>query len=127
MRRSGEQFGRPIGRFQIVQQYLALAAAEVAAAKAAVAVAIEAAAGEGAEFAVAVAKVRAGQAADATCALAHQIHGAIGFTAEHRLHHFTTRLWSWRDEFGTTAEWAERLGRIVVARGADALWPSITD
>src|SRR5215207_6455601 len=97
------QFGRPISRFQAIQQQLALLAGEVAAAK-----------------------VRVGDAAEMAAAIAHQVHGAIGFTERHTLRHFTLRLWSWRDEFGTESEWALRLGDIVTKRDAEALWPTIT-
>jgi len=54
------------------------------------------------------------------------MHGAIGFTQEHRLHYWTRRLWSWRDEFGNEAFWARRLGGAVAAAGADRLWHGIT-
>jgi len=37
----------------------------------------------------------------------------------------TTRLWAWRDEAGSPAEWADELGRHVLAGGP--LWPAITD
>ena len=77
--------------------------------------------------AVAAAKVRVGEAAGAGAAVAHQVHGAMGFTFEHRLHQFTRRLWSWRDEYGQESEWAIRLGRLVAADGADALWPALTE
>ena len=76
--------------------------------------------------AIASAKVRCGEAANRGAAIAHQVHGAMGFTQEHRLHQFTRRLWSWRDEFGQESEWAIRLGRMVAAAGADKLWPSLT-
>ena len=59
-------------------------------------------------------------------AIAHQTHGAMGFTYEHSLHHATRRLWAWRDEFGNESHWAIMLGRIVAARGADELWPFVT-
>jgi acyl-CoA dehydrogenase len=75
---------------------------------------------------IAIAKVRGGEAAGAGAAIAHQVHGAMGFTYEHSLHHSTRRLWSWREEFGNEAAWATRLGRMVAARGADELWPFIT-
>jgi acyl-CoA dehydrogenase len=55
--------------------------------------------------------------------VAHQAHGAIGFTYEHTLPFNTRRLWSWRAEFGGEAHWAEQLGREMAARGADQLWP----
>ena len=59
-------------------------------------------------------------------AIAHQVHGAMGFTHEHSLHHATRRLWSWREEFGNEAVWAARLGKMVTRHGADGLWPFIT-
>jgi acyl-CoA dehydrogenase len=70
--------------------------------------------------------VIAGDAADAGPRIAHQVHGAIGFTYEHALHFFTRRLWAWRGELGTAEEWARVLGRAVVAAGPDGLWPLVT-
>ncbi|HEX4184558.1 MAG TPA: acyl-CoA dehydrogenase, partial [Stellaceae bacterium] len=66
------------------------------------------------------------EAAGTGAAIAHQVHGAMGFTYEHSLHHATRRLWSWREEFGNEAVWAARLGRMVAQHGADGLWPFIT-
>jgi acyl-CoA dehydrogenase len=124
------QFGRPISRFQAIQQQLALLAGEVAAANAAVEAAVEATELAGtvtdAAFEIAATKVRVGEAAGTAAAIAHQVHGAIGFTKRHTLRHFTLRLWSWRDEFGTESEWASRLGNIFTKRCAEALWPTIT-
>ena len=120
------QFGRPIGRFQAVQQNLAVLAGQTAAATAAAEAAIEAAARDLDSPTVAAAKIRAGEAAGIGAAIAHQMHGAIGFTQEHRLHHSTRRLWSWRDEFGNEAYWAQRLGGAVAAAGADRVWQGIT-
>jgi acyl-CoA dehydrogenase len=125
------QFGRPIAKFQAVQHNLATLAGEVAAAgavadTAAEAIAEDGAASERALRDVAVAKVRVGEAAGNGAAIAHQVHGAMGFTYEHSLHHSTRRLWAWREEFGNETLWAERLGRMIAERGADALWPFIT-
>ncbi len=121
------QFGRPIAKFQAVQHNLATLAGEVAAAGAAADLAAEACAGtELGAAEVAIAKVRAGEAAGTGAAIAHQVHGAMGFTYEHTLHHATRRLWSWREEFGNESVWATRLGRMVAAEGADRLWPFIT-
>ncbi|HEY6175913.1 MAG TPA: acyl-CoA dehydrogenase family protein, partial [Kofleriaceae bacterium] len=71
---------------------------------------------------VASAKIRVGEAAAAGAAIAHQVHGAIGFSTEHPLQHFTRRLWAWRDDFGSESAWAVRLGAEVV-RWGDRLWP----
>lgn len=120
------QFGRPIGRFQAIQQNLAVLAGQAAAAMAAAEAAIEAAARDLNSMAIAAAKIRAGEAAGIGAAIAHQVHGAIGFTQEHRLHYSTRRLWSWRDEFGNEAYWARRLGGEVAMAGADRLWQGIT-
>jgi alkylation response protein AidB-like acyl-CoA dehydrogenase len=121
------QFGRPIAKFQAVQHNLAMLAGEVAAASAAADAAAEACAlPEISISEVAIAKVRGGEAAGTGAAIAHQVHGAMGFTYEHSLHHSTRRLWAWREEFGNEAVWAVRLGRMVAERGADELWPFIT-
>jgi acyl-CoA dehydrogenase len=121
------QFGRPIGKFQAIQQQLAVLAENVAAAGVVAAGAVEVAGKRGDfAFAVAVAKARVGEAAGKVAEIAHQVHGAIGFTHEHRLHHLTRRLWSWRDEFGVESEWQQELGRIAAARGGDGLWPLLT-
>jgi acyl-CoA dehydrogenase len=121
------QFGRPIGKFQAIQQQLALLAEHVAAAGVIAAAAVEVAVKKGdLAFAVAAAKSRVGEAAGKVAEIAHQVHGAIGFTHEHRLHHLTRRLWSWRDEFGVESEWSGELGRIAAARGGDGLWPLLT-
>lgn len=125
-----QQFGRPIGRFQAVAHQVAvlagLAAAAGAAADAGVAAVARGADGPDLALAVATAKARASAAAGPGARIAHQVHGAIGFTQEHRLHHLTRRLWSWREEFGAEEHWAAVLGRAVIGAGADELWPAIT-
>jgi acyl-CoA dehydrogenase len=128
VRYAGErvQFGRPIGRFQAVQQSLAVLAGQAAAATAAAEAAIEAAAHDLDSLPVAAAKIRAGEAEGIGASIAHQVHGAIGFTQEHTLHYATRRLWSWRDEFGSESWWSRRLGAEVAAQGADGLWQFIT-
>jgi acyl-CoA dehydrogenase len=120
------QFGRPIGKFQAVQMMLAEAAGQTAAATAAADLAAEAYGSAQMSFAAAVAKARAGEAAGKVAEVCHQVHGAMGFTQEHPLHFATRRLWSWRDEFGHESYWQERIGRMVCARGGEALWPMLT-
>ncbi|QHE83916.1 acyl-CoA dehydrogenase family protein [Hydrogenophaga sp. BPS33] len=120
------QFGRPIGKFQAVQQMLAVMAGHVAASKAAVDFAVHGCANGLSLFPVAIAKARAGEAAGLSAEIAHQVHGAMGITREHRLHFSTRRLWAWRDEFGAEVLWQRRLGELVAQQGPDALWPTLT-
>ena len=120
------QFGRPIGKFQAIQHNLAVVAGQAAAAVAASDLAAEAVAKGVRVLPIAAAKARAGEAAGLAAGIAHQVHGAIGFTYEHNLHFFTKRLWSWRDEFGNEAAWNLLLGRHMAHAGADRLWSEIT-
>lgn len=119
------QFGRPIGKFQAVQQSLAVLAGLAAVSSGAADLAAEALAESLDPLRIAVAKARTAEAATTAAAIAHQVHGAIGFTHEHSLHTVTRRLWSWRDEFGGEALWNRRIGQAVALGGADALWPMI--
>ena len=127
------QFGRPIGKNQAIQQQLALMAGDVAAARVAALVAcadapdVAAIGCPATLFSAAVAKVRCGEAATRAAAIAHQVHGAIGFTQEHALHFATRRLWAWREAHGADAWWAQRLGEAAIEAGSAAFWPSMTD
>ena len=116
------QFGRPIAKFQAIQHHLAALAGHTAATCAAV----EAAAAAPDFLTVASAKAAASEAAGEAAAIAHQVHGAIGFTEEHILHRYTKALWAWREEFGNEAEWNCRLGNHIAALGGGALWPEIS-
>jgi acyl-CoA dehydrogenase len=116
------QFGKPIGGFQAIQHSLALLAGQVAAAVRATDAAIAALGTPRFAVQVAVAKSRVGEAAGIASEIAHQVHGAMGFTHEHQLHHFTRRLLAWRDEYGRESYWQQRIGRQVAGIGADSLW-----
>lgn len=124
-----KQFGRALGKFQAIQQQLAVVASEAAAVSVAVSTAaraVDAHGLEGAWFEIASAKVVAGEAAQTAAATTHQVFAAIGITEDHELHHTTRRLWSWRDEGGSERAWAAEIGRAVLAQGGAALWPDIT-
>jgi len=130
------QFGKPIGKQQVLQQYLAQMAGATGAARMAVQVALRSASelflGTAGNhhtlaFDIAVAKVCTGEAATLAASVAHQVHGAIGFTHEHTLHFATRRLWSWRDEFGSDAHWAKVLGQAAIAAGSEGFWAGMTD
>jgi len=77
------------------------------------------------EVEVAVAKSRIGDAVGISTEIAHQVHGAMGYTKEHVLNHRTRRLWSWRDEFGGERVWHEVLGRKFASQPSDELWRQV--
>ena len=118
------QFDRPIGSFQAIQHQIAVMAENTALARSASESAC--AARDFEWLALASAKVCAGEAAGVAAAIAHAVHGAIGFTHEHTLHLWTRRLWAWRSEFGNSTHWSTLIGRTVCANGSRALWPAIT-
>jgi len=123
-------FEKKISKFQAVQHNLAKLAGESAAALAAATSAADTLANatsfDDAAFLEAVsAKIRCSEAAEKGGAIAHQVHGAIGFTIEHILHRYSLRALAWRDDFGSESYWAVELGKLVAARGADELWPLV--
>lgn len=122
-----QQFGKPLGKLQAVQQALATFAVEAAAANCAAMGAAQAADSGDAAFEAGAAKLRASQAAATGSAVAHQVHGAIGFTSEYALHPLTRRLWAWSSEFGGQSHWADRLGRSAMFASAESLWAGLVD
>jgi len=123
-------FEKKISKFQAVQHNLAKLAGESAAALAAATSAADTlASGAPSNDAVfleaASAKIRCSEAAEKGASIAHQVHGAIGFTVEHILHRYSLRALAWRDDFGSESYWAVELGKRVAGRGADELWPLV--
>lgn len=125
------QFGRPLAKFQAVQNVVADIAAEAALARSATDAALTEAvrtdwSGSNLGFLVAVARSCAGHATSVVVRNAHQVHGAIGTTSEHRLHEFTQPALAWRSEFGSVHYWDEKLTATAVKAGGDGLWALIT-
>jgi acyl-CoA dehydrogenase len=123
-------FEKKISKFQAVQHNLAKLAGESAAALAAATSAADTIANckafdDAVFLEAASAKIRCSEAAEKGAAIAHQVHGAIGFTIEHILHRYSLRALAWRDDFGSDSYWAVELGKMVAARGADELWPLV--
>ncbi|KWX56498.1 acyl-CoA dehydrogenase family protein [Mycobacterium sp. NAZ190054] len=124
------QFGRPVGRFQSVQNLIADIAAEVALAGSAVDAAVVDAVeteleGAASVYRVAVARSCVGHAASVVVRNAHQVHGAIGTTLEHPLPLFTLPVMDWRGDFGGTLFWDRVLGALVES-DPTALWELVT-
>jgi acyl-CoA dehydrogenase len=123
-------FEKKISKFQAVQHNLARLAGEVSAALAAATSAADTIANstsfdDAVFLEAASAKIRCSEAAEKGSAIAHQVHGAIGFTIEHILHRYSLRALAWRDDFGSESYWAVELGKLVAIRGADELWPLV--
>ena len=120
------QFGKPLGKQQAVQQNLAILAEETAAVAVAAKAAAKAMDHGDAEFEIGCAKLRANQAAGRGAAIAHQVHGAIGFTQEYPLHHYTRALTMLRSDAGNDAYWGDRIGAHALQCGGRGLWLELT-
>lgn len=121
-----EQFGRPIHRFQLVQQHLANLAGEAVITGSAIDNMVAAILGDRLENEVGYTRIRVEEAAKMVAETAHQVHAAIGVTHEHSLHHYTRRLWSWRDEGTGEAYWSEVMAHRLMEIKEDHLWSYLT-
>lgn len=115
-----QQFGRSLGKFQAIQQQLAVMAEQVVSAKVAANMGMS-----GAHFdplKSALAKCRTSEASHQVCAIAHAVHGAIGVTEEYDLQLLTRRIKQWQLAFGSERYWAGRIGaaRILQRNGTSA-------
>jgi acyl-CoA dehydrogenase len=120
------QFGKPLAKFQAVQQALAEASSEIAAVGAAGQAAAAAFDAGDARFEIAAAKLRTNRAIEIAVPILHRVHGAIGFTMEYPLNRHTRALMGWRSEFGNDAFWARSLGERTARLGGAGLWREIT-
>ena len=68
-------------------------------------------------FSIAAAKTQCSEFAHRIAAISHQSMGAMGFTHEHILHHYTRRLWVWRRDFGSESFWGEKIGQSFAKAG----------
>ncbi len=126
-----EQFGRPLSKFQAIQHQLAIAASESAAAvmaasQACAALEEQAANPELAWHETVIAKVQIGHSIECVTTAFQQVHGAMGYTMEYDLHHYTRRLWAWRDALGNEHIWAQKLGEELATKNSDQLWQGVT-
>lgn len=126
------QFGRPLAKFQAIQNLMSDAAAEAALARATTEAALHTAIGTDwqapyLDFQMATARSCAGHATSVVTRNAHQVHGAIGTTHEHRLHEYTRAALAWRSEYGSVRFWDEQVAAAAAAAGGQGLWALITD
>ncbi|MEO4052251.1 acyl-CoA dehydrogenase [Solibacillus sp. CAU 1738] len=120
-----EQFGRPIHRFQLVQQHIAVLAGEAVLTDASVDNMITALAEGREQNEVAFARLRIDESSKIVATSAHQVHAAIGVTHEHSLHQYTRRLWAWRDEGYTSLYWKKQMAQTLLQSDMD-LWTLMT-
>ena len=108
------QFGRPIGSFQAIQHHCANMATDVETAKF---ITYKAAwtlsQGLNADKEVAMAKAWVSDSYGRVCALAHQSHGAIGFTKEHDLQLYSRRAKAAELAFGDSDFHLEKVAPLI--------------
>lgn len=111
------QFGKPIGRFQAVQQQISVLAELVWTVRAAAQLAFQSASWMPQPLLAALGKARASSAVARAADIAHAMHGAIGVTAECDLQCHTRRLREWRRLGGGEPQWNTRIGAHALAAG----------
>jgi acyl-CoA dehydrogenase len=115
------QFGRPIGKFQAVQHQLSVMAEHVSSARMAAQLGCRGRPEQLVRAASAIAKILTSEAAREVAAIAHSVHGAIGFTEEFDLQLYTRRLYWLRQAAGAEGFWEEDLGALVLSRNDCAI------
>lgn len=76
--------------------------------------------------AAAAARISTATAATMVARTSHQLHGAVGITAEYGLHRYTSRLWASRDADESEFAYSRRLGAKIRSEGELELWDSIS-
>jgi len=112
-----QQFGRPLAKFQAIQQQVGVMAERVATVSMAARIALSQPMPDPGLSRAAIAKIAADEAATLVCAIAHAAHGAIGISAEHELSLYTRRLKRWQSSFGSASHWGQLLGQMRLGSG----------
>jgi acyl-CoA dehydrogenase len=111
------QFGKPIGKFQAIQQQLSVMAEQVAAATIAAELGFRGERNLPDDLLAAIAKARTSEAVVPVAATAHALHGAIGVTEEYDLQLLTRRMHEWRTAHGSEHYWNAIVGDALLASG----------
>ena len=107
------QFGKPIASFQAVRHRLAETLVAVEGAEATALMAQE----DGGDFAAALAKAAAGQAALTAANHCQQVLGGIGFTDEHDLHRHVKRAFVLDGLLGSARDLTREAGAVIRSHG----------
>jgi acyl-CoA dehydrogenase len=126
-----EQFGAPLIKISAVSTTLAQMAVRIRFAQSALDRATTACADANTPAlrrfgAVAAARISAATTASLVARTSHQLHGAVGITAEYGLHRHTSKLWALRDADESQLAYCRRLGARVRSEGEIELWESIS-
>jgi alkylation response protein AidB-like acyl-CoA dehydrogenase len=116
-----EQFGKPIGRFQALQQQISEVAEQVFGARMAAEMSCRSANWQPVSALAALAKAQTSQAVARIVSVAHAVHGAIGVTQEFDLQLYTRRLTEWAKAGGGAEYWSQYLGQQLLAGRLSAL------
>jgi alkylation response protein AidB-like acyl-CoA dehydrogenase len=108
------QFGRPIGKYQVIQHQLSVMIEHIAAMTVAAQIAFVGEHLQPARLSVAIGKARASEAVQLVAASAHGLQGAIGITEEYDLQLYSRRLHEWRGAHGAEEYWNGVVGATVV-------------
>ena len=115
------QFGKPIGKFQAVQQQISEMAELAFGARMATEMSCRSASWQPAPALAALAKCQSSQSVARMTAYAHAVHGAIGVTHEYDLQLYTRRLNEWSRAGGGASYWASVIGEQALKSGATAV------
>lgn len=108
------QFGKPIGKFQALQQQISEVAELVFGARMAAEMSCRSMGWQPNAMLCALAKTQTSAAVPRVTSVAHAVHGAIGVTYEFDLHVYTRRLQEWARAGGGSQYWAGVLGQQVL-------------
>ncbi len=110
-----EQFGRPVGEYQVLKHALADVRVQLSFARPLLQSAALDLDSPTRARDVSAAKVAAASAATLAARTSLQVHGAIGYTAEHHLSLWVTLVPAWVQSWGTPAFHRARIARSILA------------
>ncbi|UOD51218.1 acyl-CoA dehydrogenase family protein [Orrella daihaiensis] len=109
------QFGKPIGKFQALQQQISEMAELVYGARMASQIGCQTEQWQPEFEAARVAKTQTSAVAPRIAAIAHAVHAAIGVTYEYDLQLYTRRLYEWARLGGGEGYWAQQIGLTALS------------
>lgn len=110
------QFGKPIGKFQAIQQQITEMAELVYGTRMASQLGCQVDGWKPAAIPSALAKSQNSAVAGRIAAIAHAVHAAIGVTYEYDLQLYSRRLYEWARTGGGADYWAGKIGQVAQNR-----------